>query len=87
MNSCVDISFSRIWQPVDVRFTCIEEDKEAAEIAFSRVWTPIEISFTKVCSLGSEFYIHIPMEHIWLTPDNDFSEDVEVYANVEWVIE
>lgn len=52
-----------------------------------RVWERPVITFAKVCSVLTTFYLNVPMEHIWLTPDNAFSEDVAVYANVVWTIE
>lgn len=46
-----------------------------------------KISNSIVCSTSSEFYLEIDKKIIWLTPDNNFSEDVGVRSNVEWTIQ
>lgn len=48
-----------------------------------------EMSFrcSLICEVGTEFYLRVPQENIWLLPENEFSKDVTVYANVNWVIE
>lgn len=91
----IELSYRRIGKPLDLSFSRADEPAlmsfERADIpaklSFSRLWEEVSIRFTKVCSVSDDFYITIPMEHIWLTPDNDFSENVEVYANVYWTIE
>jgi hypothetical protein len=41
-----------------------------------------------VCSLAEVLpYIEVEPDVIWLTPSNNFSEEVVVYSNVTWVIE
>lgn len=40
-----------------------------------------------VCSLSAGLHLRVPQEQIWLLPENGFSEDVVVYANVSWTIE
>lgn len=40
-----------------------------------------------VCSTSEAFFLNVEPEYIWLLPENDFSEDVVVYANVSWTIE
>ena len=72
MNSCIDISVSRVG--------------EGMRLNTSRTGHPIEIRCGLVCSIASDFYLKVPQESIWLLPDNDFSQDVVVYANVSWTI-
>lgn len=52
-----------------------------------RVGEPLSFRCGLVCSTGSDFYLQVPQESIWLLPENDFSQDVVVYSNVTWVIE
>lgn len=41
-----------------------------------------------VCSPAEVLpYIEVEPDFIWLTPSNNFSEEVVVYSNVTWVIE
>lgn len=40
-----------------------------------------------VCTVGSEFYLRVSPQDIWLMPENGYSQDVVVYANVSWTIE
>lgn len=40
-----------------------------------------------VCSLAEvEYYLAVEPQYIWLTPLNNFSEDVIIYSNVDWII-
>lgn len=48
---------------------------------------PMSFRCGLVCTVGSDFYLRVPQESIWLLPENDFSQDVVVYANVSWTIE
>ena len=52
-----------------------------------RIGDPLSFRCGLVCSTGSDFYLQVPQESIWLLPENDFSQDVVVYSNVTWVIE
>lgn len=52
-----------------------------------RIGKPVEFRCGLVCSTSEAFYLNVEPEYIWLLPENDFSEDVVVYANVSWTIE
>lgn len=78
------LTMGRIWDKPEVTTARLWE---RPEIKTARLWERPVITFSKVCSISTKFYLEIPMEHIWLTPDNAFSEDVAVYANVVWTIE
>lgn len=53
-------------------------------VAVSRAGNPMLFKCGIVCSVRSEFYLHVKPEVIWLLPDN---ADVAVYSNVTWTIE
>lgn len=40
-----------------------------------------------VCSINDNRRLEVQEGTIWLMPENDFSQDVVVYANVTWRIE
>lgn len=93
--SCIGITLRRADTPIRAKtrratapmvFTGLRYDLPA-EIAVERKTSPIEFRCGIVCSIEDKFYLKIPQEHIWLIPENDFSEDVVVYANVTWRIE
>ena len=84
MSSCIDISVSRVGEGMSLN---IDRIPRSIELGASRVGLPIEIRCGLVCSIASDFYLKVPQESIWLLPDNDFSQDVVVYANVSWTIE
>lgn len=79
-----EISASRVSSPIEC--DCVRVG-EPAVIAAYRKDKDLELRCSLVCTTSSEFYLIVPMETVWLTPDNDFSEDVEVIANVIWTIE
>lgn len=79
-----ELAIGRVWEKPAVSLGRVWE---RPEMTTGRVWERPVITFSKVCSISDSFYITIPMEYIWLTPDNDFSENVAVYANVTWTIE
>lgn len=64
-------------------------NKVGEELSFNaeRIGSPIEFKCGLVLDINSEFYLDVPQDHIWLTPENDFSQDVVVCSNVTWVIE
>lgn len=84
MSSCIGVDIRRVGKPID--FRC-NRDGDLLEVSVSRVGTPLEIRCGLVCSVGSKFYLEVPTESIWLLPENNFSQDVVVYANVSWTIE
>lgn len=84
MTSCIDIDVIRLGAPMLIASSRIDEKMH---IASERADRSIEFRCGLVCSTNSRFYIDIPMEHIWLIPENDFSEDVVIYSNVSWTIE
>lgn len=47
---------------------------------------PLSICSQVVCS-SEGYYLKIEPEVIWLTPENNFNEDVLVKANTNWTIE
>lgn len=53
----------------------------------SRKGLPVAFYCSLICSVNSEFFLYVAQDAIWLTPDNGFSQDVDVIANVEWTIE
>lgn len=110
MNSCIDISVSRVSPAISI--DALKRINPAISIdaskrinpaisidaskrinpaisidASKRIDNPIEIRCGLVCSIASDFYLEVQPESIWLIPDNGFSQDVVVYANVSWVIE
>ena len=41
-----------------------------------------------ICSIGESDYLIVePNDIVWLTPDNDFAQELAVYSNVNWSVE
>lgn len=55
--------------------------------ASARMGKALQFSAGLVCSLSAGLHLRVEPEYVWLLPENDFSEDVVVYANVSWTIE
>lgn len=93
--SCISINLRRADQPIKVvsrrkgkpvHFTGVRYDLPA-RIGVERTGEPLEFRCGIVCSITDKFYLKVPQEQIWLLPENDWSQDVVVYANVTWRIE
>ena len=72
MDSCLNFDISRLTEPI--------------EFEVSRLTEPIEFEISFICAVNKDRYLKVTPDIIWLTPDNNFSEDVEVHANVNWTI-
>lgn len=64
-----------------------ERASEMLSFGSERLDDPMSFRCGLVCTVGSEFYLRVPQESIWLMPENGYSADVVVYANVSWIIE
>lgn len=84
MDEVLGVEFSRMDRPVEPSFSRVGEP---LEVVFSRVESPLDFTMSLVCTIGVAYLDVLPMDVIWLTEDNDFNQDVEVYANVDWHIE
>lgn len=41
-----------------------------------------------ICGIGESGYLIVePNDILWLTPDNNYEQELAVYANIEWNIE
>lgn len=41
-----------------------------------------------MCGIGESGYLIVePNDVVWLTPDNDFAQELAVYSNVNWTVE
>lgn len=60
----------------------------SSEITIIEVSKRLNIYCSLVCAVTEvPPYIEISQEIIWLIPENDFSEDVLVQSNTDWIIE
>lgn len=66
----------------------ISSEREASVVLTGRrQGGPIVIRSGLACTIPEARYLKVSPDVIWLLPENDFSKDVVVYANVEWRIE
>lgn len=80
----MNMSARRIGEPLS--FYANRAD-DMMQFSASRHGEPMSFRCGLVCTVGSKFYLEVPTESIWLLPENDFSQEVVVYANVSWTIE
>ena len=64
-----------------------KREGDMMQFSASRHGEPVSFRCGLVCTVGSDLYLRVPQESIWLLPENDFSQEVVVYANVSWTIE
>ncbi len=78
------ISALRVNEPLQLQTA---RQSEPLAFATSRNGNPLEFRCGLVCTLSQANYLRVEPQTIWLLPENDFSADVVVYANVTWRIE
>jgi hypothetical protein len=83
-GSQMDFRASQKGMPVSL---ATERRWDELAASMDRMGKPVEFRCGLVCSVSEMFYLRVEPEYIWLLPENDFSEDVVVYANVSWTIE
>ena len=65
----------------------IERMSEMAFPVVERIGEAMSFRCGLVCTVGAAAYLNVEPETLWLIPDNNFSTEVVVYANVRWRIE
>lgn len=84
MDSCLNVNISRIQGLLPLT---INEVGRAISVSLSRIGDSLSVRCGLVCSVNDDSYLRVPIDNIWLIPDNGFSQDVVVYSNVSWIIE
>lgn len=84
LSDALQLSINRRSKHIAIETT---RSGEAITIITERIGEELSFRCGLVCSVSSAFYLDIPQESIWLLPENGFSQDVVVYANVKWTIE
>jgi hypothetical protein len=53
-----------------------------------RLDAPIEVTCSIICDIGVRDYLIVePNDIVWLTLDNNYEQQLSVYANVEWNVD
>lgn len=53
-----------------------------------RLDAPIEVTCSIICDIGVRDYLIVePNDFVWLTLDNNYEQQLSVYANVEWNVD
>ena len=47
----------------------------------------LKVSFSEICTTPQDFYLEVSPKVMWLTPDNNFTDNFEVKSNLKWTIE
>lgn len=80
-NSCIDIAVRRVGGILSFESTRLGE---GMTFRAERQGGPMSFRCGLVCSVGTDYYLRVEPEVIWLLPD---SADVVVYSNVTWTVE
>lgn len=78
-----------------LRGSCSFEDSLAGSAStetslrgMARVETMLRGRCGIICTIGESDYLIVePNDIVWLTPDNDFAQELAVYSNVNWTVE
>lgn len=71
---------------VDKTIFSLSEAETSVTLNPSRVNKALNIICTMICSIEDAFYMEVEDKLIWLTEYNDYSDDIEIRANVKWII-
>lgn len=80
----MSLSAFRIGKPIAVDVSRVGS---AMALKASRIGEALRVSCSLVCTTDDSYYLRVTPEVIWLIPENDFSEEVDVQSNVKWRIE
>lgn len=59
----------------------------ALKFGVSNMSERLNYSTSILCTSPSDFYLDVEDKVVWLIPDNNFNENIEVHSNVKWNIE
>ncbi len=83
MCGCLSATLTRVGEALEVTAQRIGT---APRLSVSRLGTPLCASFGLVCTVEEDAkYLRVEPEYIWLMEGNDYTEDVLVWSNVEWI--
>lgn len=57
------------------------------QVSLTGIGEALKVSFSEICTTPQDFYLEVSPKVVWLTPDNNFSDNFEVKSNLKWTIE
>lgn len=56
-------------------------------VSIGAMGVPLKVTIGEICTTPQDFYLEVSPNVVWLTPDNNFSDNFEVKSNLKWTIE
>lgn len=57
------------------------------QVSLTGIGEALKVSFSEICTTPQDFYLEVSPNVVWLTPENNFSDNFEVKSNLKWTIE
>lgn len=57
------------------------------DVSLAGLGEALKVSFSEICTTPQDFYLEVSPNVVWLTPENNFSDNFEVKSNLKWTIE
>lgn len=59
----------------------------AMQVSLAGLGEALKVSISEICTTPQDFYLEVSPNVVWLTPENNFSDNFEVKTNLKWTIE
>lgn len=66
---------------------CTLQYEPPLAVSLKGIGESLKVSISEVCSTPQDFYLEVSPKVMWLTPDNNFTDNFEVKSNLKWTIE
>lgn len=57
------------------------------KVSLAGLGEALKVSISEICTTPQDFYLEVSPNVVWLTPDNNFTDNFEVKSNLKWTIE
>lgn len=81
LGGCLDVSVGRIGDGINA---IAERIGEGIGFSVMRIGGGLSVACSIVCNVNTSNYVRVEPQYLWLTPANDFTDDVDVISNVVW---
>lgn len=59
----------------------------AMQVSLAGLGEALKVSISEICSTPQDFFLEVSPGVMWLTPENNFTDNFEVKSNLKWTIE
>ena len=83
LGNGLDVSCNRLGNGLDVSCNRIGN---GLDVSCNRIGKGLTVDASLVCSVNLSFYVRVSKKYLFLTPENDNTDYVDVISNVKWDI-